>query len=96
MNTIFLQYPPQQEVTMVFKFLSKIVLPTLEKDLSRTVGREVSKMELNLAPQVYGYRPKITSAAGGAFGSTVAPMMQQQFQKVDIPFKANQGLFHEV
>mmetsp|Transcript_4258 Transcript_4258/g.6578 ORF Transcript_4258/g.6578 Transcript_4258/m.6578 type:complete len:82 (-) Transcript_4258:140-385(-) len=81
---------------MVFKFLSKIVLPTLEKDLSRTVGREVSKMELNLAPQVYGYRPKITSAAGGAFGSTVAPMMQQQFQKVDIPFKANQGLFHEV
>eukprot|EP00985_Skeletonema_marinoi_P007297 scaffold3200_cov106-Skeletonema_marinoi.AAC.6 len=66
------------------------------KDLSRTVGREVSKMELNLAPQVYGYRPKITSAAGGAFGSTVAPMMQQQFQKVDIPFKANQGLFHEV
>jgi hypothetical protein len=53
-------------------------------------------MELNLAPQVYGYRPKITSAAGGAFGSTVAPMMQQQFQKVDIPFKANQGLFHEV
>mmetsp|Transcript_17720 Transcript_17720/g.26691 ORF Transcript_17720/g.26691 Transcript_17720/m.26691 type:complete len:99 (-) Transcript_17720:141-437(-) len=89
---------PHQEGTMVFvfKFLSKIVLPNLEKDLSRTVGREVSKMELNLAPQVYGYCPKVTSAAGGAFGSTVAPMMQLQFQKVDIPFKANQGLFHEV
>ena len=66
------------------------------KDLSRTVSHEISKMELNLAPQVYGYRPKITSAAGGAFGTTVAPMMQQNyFQKVDIPFKANQGLFYE-
>jgi len=82
-----------------------MILPNLEKDLSRTVGREVSKMELNLAPQVYGYRPKITSSIGGAFGSTQSPMMmmrlqqQQQlvvFQKVDIPFKANQGLFHEI
>mmetsp|Transcript_4313 Transcript_4313/g.6619 ORF Transcript_4313/g.6619 Transcript_4313/m.6619 type:complete len:88 (-) Transcript_4313:262-525(-) len=87
---------------MVFKLLSKIILPNLEKDLARTVTREVSKMELNLAPQVYGYRPKITSAAGGggAFGTTVAPMMRQQhvqvFQKVDIPFQPNQGLFHEV
>lgn len=53
-------------------------------------------MELNLAPQVYGYRPKITSL-GGAFGSTVSPQRQQViFQKVDIPFKANQGLFHEI
>ncbi len=55
-------------------------------------------MELNLAPQVYGYRPKITTAAGGgAFGTTVAPMMQQSvFQKVDIPFQPNQGLFQEI
>jgi hypothetical protein len=57
-------------------------------------------MELNLAPQVYGYRPKITSSAavGGAFGTTAAPMMQHRetgLYKVDIPFKANQGLFHE-
>mmetsp|Transcript_21191 Transcript_21191/g.30337 ORF Transcript_21191/g.30337 Transcript_21191/m.30337 type:complete len:82 (-) Transcript_21191:284-529(-) len=81
---------------MVFKLLSKIVLPNLEKDLARTVTREVSKMELNLAPQVYGYRPKITTAAGGAFGTTVAPMMMQQFQKVDIPFQPNQGLFQEI
>ncbi len=67
------------------------------QDLTRTVTREVSKMELNLAPQVYGYRPKITTAAGGAFGTTVAPMMQQSvFQKVDIPFQPNQGLFQEI
>jgi hypothetical protein len=54
-------------------------------------------MELNLAPQVYGYRPKITNNSGGAFGSTVTPRQQQQvLQKVDIPFKPNQGLFHEI
>ena len=56
-------------------------------------------MELNLAPQVYGYRPKITPSVRGAFGSTASPLMRQQqlqFQKVDIPFKANQGLFNEI
>lgn len=56
-------------------------------------------MECNFAPQVYGYRPK-TPSLGGAFGGTVAPR-QQAVQKdvllrrVDIPFKPNQGLFHE-
>lgn len=76
-----------------------MLLPNLERDLSRTVGREVAKMECNFAPEVYGYRPKVSSL-GGAFGSTVAPR-QQALQKdvllkrVDIPFKANQGLFHD-
>ena len=82
---------------MVFRqLLSKVVLPNLEKDLSRTVGREVAKMECNFAPQVYGYRPKVTSL-GGAFGSTVAPQQQANkvvLERVDIPFKANLGLFH--
>ena len=47
----------------------------------------------NFAPQVYGYRPKVTSSSGGAFGGTMTPM--QQVTRVDIPFKANLGLFHE-
>ncbi|KAL7470013.1 hypothetical protein ACHAXS_010264, partial [Conticribra weissflogii] len=50
--------------TMVFRpLLSKVILPNLEKDLSRTVGREVAKMDCvsQMAPQVYGYRPKIGS-----------------------------------
>eukprot|EP00578_Thalassiosira_sp_NH16_P019899 CAMPEP_0181098196 /NCGR_PEP_ID=MMETSP1071-20121207/11991_1 /TAXON_ID=35127 /ORGANISM="Thalassiosira sp., Strain NH16" /LENGTH=59 /DNA_ID=CAMNT_0023180763 /DNA_START=160 /DNA_END=339 /DNA_ORIENTATION=+ len=58
-------------------------------------------MECNFAPQVYCYRPKISSV-GGAFGNTVAPMQQAKnmqneilLKRVDIPFKSNQGLFHE-
>ena len=51
-------------------------------------------MECNFAPQVYGYRPKIPSV-GGAFGGTVAKQQAVQLQRIDIPFKPNQGLFHE-
>lgn len=59
------------------------------KDLSRTVGREVAKMECNFAPSVYGFRPK-TGSLGGAFGSTASPMRDV---RVDIPFTPNKGLF---
>lgn len=57
-------------------------------------------MNINLAPQVYAYRPKITNSVGGAFGSTVAPRQANSSQgmlltKVNIPFRPNQGLFHE-
>lgn len=77
------------------QLLSKVLVPNLERDLSRTVGRELAKMECNFAPQVYGYSAKTTSV-GGAFGSTVAPRQQvQTLKRVDIPFKANKGLFHE-
>mmetsp|Transcript_8754 Transcript_8754/g.19644 ORF Transcript_8754/g.19644 Transcript_8754/m.19644 type:complete len:90 (+) Transcript_8754:109-378(+) len=89
---------------MVFRqLISKMVFPNMEKELSRTVGKEVAKMECvhaSMAPQVYGYRSKISSL-GGAFGSTVAPRQQHAashqslLQRVDIPFKPNQGLFHE-
>lgn len=72
----------------------------LLQDLTRAVGREVAKMEsttVNFAPQVYGYRPKITSSMGGGAFGTSTPMRQQQqiMTRVDIPFKANLGLFHE-
>mmetsp|Transcript_38736 Transcript_38736/g.81455 ORF Transcript_38736/g.81455 Transcript_38736/m.81455 type:complete len:88 (+) Transcript_38736:335-598(+) len=86
---------------MIFRqLLSSVVFPNLEKDLSRTIGREFVKMECDFAPQVYGFRPKVPPV-GGAFASTV-PMRQQTPQqnnmvlkRVDIPFKANQGMFHE-
>ncbi|KAL3798646.1 hypothetical protein ACHAW5_008401 [Stephanodiscus triporus] len=75
--------------------------PTMDVDLARTVGREVAKMDVNLhfSPSVYGYRPKVTSGMRGAFGGTTSQMMRKQEQvltRVDIPFKANQGLFHEL
>ena len=66
------------------------------KDLSRTVAREVSKMDTCLAPAVYGYRP--VTSAGGAFGSTVATSQKnttQILKRFDIGFKKNAGLFHE-
>jgi hypothetical protein len=48
---------------------------------------------LHFAPSVYCYRPK---GMGGAFGISPASHMRQQVEliRVDIPFKANRGLFH--
>jgi hypothetical protein len=79
--------------------------PLHSQDLSRTVGREVAKMDSTMscfAPSVYGYRPKVPTGLSGAFGSTASPMQQQQQQhtqvllsKVEIPFTPNMGLFHE-
>ena len=67
------------------------------QDLSRAVGREVAKMDahLNFAPSVYGYRAKVPSGAGGAFGGTASPMRQAVLIRVDVPFRANRGMFHE-
>lgn len=68
------------------------------QDLSRTVSREVSKMDTCLAPAVYGYRP-VTSGTNGAFGSTVTTSQRanttEVLKRVDIGFKKNAGLFHE-
>ena len=67
------------------------------QDLSRTVSREVSKMDTCLAPAVYGYRP--VTSSGGAFGSTVTTSQRanttEVLKRVDIGFKKNAGLFHE-
>ena len=68
--------------------------------MSRSVAREVAKMgNCNFAPQVYGYCPQ-TPSAGGAFGSTMAARQQSMqkevlLKRMDVPFKPNQGLFHE-
>ena len=52
---------------------------------------------LNFAPSVYGYRAKVPSGSGGAFGGTTSPMRQAVLlTRVDIPFKANRGMFSEV
>jgi hypothetical protein len=76
------------------------IIHTTHQDLSRTVGREVAKMDSTMscfAPSVYGYRPKVPTGLSGAFGSTTSPMQQHTrvLSKVDIPFKPNMGLFHE-
>jgi hypothetical protein len=49
---------------------------------------------LHFAPSVYGYLPRVASG-GGAFGASAASHMRQVvLTRVDIPFKANRGLFH--
>ncbi len=76
--------------------MSVFLFSVLPKDLTRTVAREVSKMDTCLAPAVYGYRP--VTSAGGAFGSTVATSQKnttEVLKRVDIGFKKNAGLFHE-
>lgn len=50
---------------------------------------------VNFAPQVYGYRPKVTSMGGAFFGTAGVRQQHQILTRVDIPFKANLGLFHE-
>ncbi|KAL3806957.1 hypothetical protein ACHAXA_007434 [Cyclostephanos tholiformis] len=82
---------------MFRQLLSKVFLPNLDKDLARNVRREVAKMDpnLNFAPSVYGYCPRASSVTGGAFGGSTSSLMRQVvLTRVDIPFKANLGMFH--
>mmetsp|Transcript_27245 Transcript_27245/g.64712 ORF Transcript_27245/g.64712 Transcript_27245/m.64712 type:complete len:92 (+) Transcript_27245:183-458(+) len=65
------------------------------QDLARNVGREVAKIDsINMAPQVYGYVSK-AQPVRGAFGATGATMQRARLERVDIPFRPNQGLFSE-
>ena len=62
---------------MLRSILSRAVLPSLEKEISASVGKEISAMEENfcLAPRVFSYMREgggtsSTAAGSGAFGVT--------------------------
>mmetsp|Transcript_6323 Transcript_6323/g.9308 ORF Transcript_6323/g.9308 Transcript_6323/m.9308 type:complete len:81 (+) Transcript_6323:44-286(+) len=56
----------------MFRQISKIIMPNLERDLGRSVKAEVSSMEdlMLMAPRVFSYQP--SERAAGAFGRTLS------------------------
>ena len=82
---------------MAFRqILSKSIFPTLEKDLSKALGKEVKTMDTmlgcHLAPQVYAYE----QPAHGAFSGSAprsAPRSAPHVVRVDYP-APTKGLFN--
>eukprot|EP00978_Attheya_sp_CCMP212_P005165 scaffold11448_cov44-Attheya_sp.AAC.1 len=77
------------------QILSRAIFPTLEKDLSRTIHKEVSAMEdvLMMAPQVFSYQGQ--AGATGAFGRTGQRLSSnQRLVRVEQPIR-QVGLFQE-
>ena len=76
--------------------ISKIFLPNLERDLSRSIASEMatvgSMTDTMLAPHVYAFESVSTSTSLGAFGQTGARSAPERFVKVELPF-TQKGLF---
>jgi hypothetical protein len=80
--------------------LSKAIFPTLERDLSSSINKQVATIDdlMLMAPRVFSYQNKASgSATVGAFGRTV---QRRTGQKSDIFIKVekkivSKGLFHD-
>jgi hypothetical protein len=91
---------------MIFRQLSKAILPTLEKDLSSSLSKQLSAMDdlMLIAPRVFSYQNSqtagSTAATAGAFGRTALRQQQQKgstmkkrsFVRVEKPVQ-RKGLF---
>lgn len=78
---------------------SKFVLPGLEQDLSRAIGREVAKVpamtDCMIAPSVYAFEPAMgTSVTAGAFGRSALAASPVRTMMVKVEYPAPKpGLF---
>jgi len=81
---------------MFAKTLSKLLLPNLERDLTRSVASELataSRMtDCFLSPVVYGYERTAGATAGGGMGHATAALEQRAVRKVHYP-PPRRGLF---
>lgn len=81
---------------MLRSFISKTIFPNFERDLAKTLQKEVKTMDdamgCMLAPQVHSYQAATT---GGAFGASSARSAPQRLIRVARPIKKDNGLFHE-
>jgi hypothetical protein len=86
-------------VSIVFKMalrqiLSKAVLPSLEADLTKVMGKEVAAMDSMLGPmmptQVFGYS---SAPARGAFSGSAPRSAPVKMERVNYPAPAK-GLFN--
>lgn len=75
------------------RLVSRVIFPTIERDLSASIGREMEAVDgmLNnmLAPQVFGYDKPTSGAIRGT-----TPLHSPGMIKVTYPVKP-QGLFDE-
>jgi hypothetical protein len=77
----------------MLRSIAKAVLPNLERDLNRCIGKEIAGMEVNsmLAPQVFGY---MKQPVAGAFRGTQSRSAPSRMVKVEFPVP-KRGLFSE-
>lgn len=81
---------------MLRAFLAKSIFPNFERDLAKSLQKEVKVMDdaisCMLAPQVHSYQ---VGATRGAFGASTARSAPERFVRVARPVKKENGLFHE-
>jgi hypothetical protein len=79
---------------MVFRQLSKVLVPGLERDLSKAIGKEMSsahaKLDCMVAPAVHAFQE--ASATSGAFNQTIKASSPVRMIKVEFPIPGR-GLF---
>ena len=79
-------------------FLARTFFPSLEKELSKSLDKEIKLMDNimgpMLAPQVHSYQAASSSNVGGAFGASSARSSPQRLVRVARPVK-HTGLFHD-
>lgn len=79
---------------MAARMISKLVMPSLEKDLHRCISKELNSIESltdAFAPQVYAFQ-KVPTHSTGAFTGTPP---RNTYVKVEYPVTTKQGLFAE-
>eukprot|EP00980_Cylindrotheca_fusiformis_P010379 scaffold2307_cov123-Cylindrotheca_fusiformis.AAC.3 len=73
--------------------LNKMVMPELERDLSKAIGKELSSVQKMtdcfLAPTVHAFQE---TSARGAFGQTMKASAPNRMVKVEFP-APGRGLF---
>mmetsp|Transcript_52631 Transcript_52631/g.63366 ORF Transcript_52631/g.63366 Transcript_52631/m.63366 type:complete len:83 (+) Transcript_52631:106-354(+) len=82
----------------MFRSIASRILPSLEKDLSRSIGKEVHSMDafgcMMAESQVYSFQPAASAVARGAFGRTSIDQAPAKLVRVE-RCATNKGLFHE-
>lgn len=65
----------------MFRQLSKVLLPSLERDLSKSMGKEIATMDsvMFAEPRAFGFK----AAPNGAFGRTPSPHSPTKFVRVE-------------
>lgn len=83
-------------MSLIRQIITKAIFPTLEKDLSSSVAKEVAAMDHSFcmlaSPRAFSY--KRAAGTGGAFGGTVRREAPAKFVRVEKPV-STMGLFHE-
>jgi hypothetical protein len=74
----------------MFRQLSKVFLSSLERDLNKSMGKEIATMDsvMFAEPRVFAFK----AAPNGAFGRTPSPNSPTKFVRVEKPV-SSKGMF---